>query len=578
MKRFSTATVLLALAALAVGVVAAIAASTLVSNGSPAGPFSKNKQNEPGLAVDQAHPQYVAAGSNDEIDLEDCNAGDPTSCPFTPGVGVSGVYLSDNGGSSFTQPTYQGYSARGCVGLPGYTCTPGPGPIGTLPLYSENGLVSDGDPELAFGPQPDGHGGFSSAAGSRLYYANLAASFSAQRSEAAFKGFEAIAVSRLDTQNFAAAKAGSNAAWKAPVIVSKQNSALFSDKEAVWADNVQSSPYFGYAYVCNTSFRSKGGPPEPILFYRSTDGGDTWSNPNQLTGATNNRQTGGRQGCTIRTDSNGVVYVYFEGFDKQAQTGAIYQARSFDGGQRFERPQAVAHLVDCGLFDAQSGDITFDGLAGARTDSFASVDIANGAPSGSDATNEILMTYCDGPTPSVASPGPNERAPVKYSTDGGGSFQDGGNAALATERPDFPAIAISPDGTDAYVTYNAFFAPWQTTNTDPRPMQAVNRHANVALGSGAVSPFADVNRGGTGDARGSSANSLGSEFLGDYNSAVATRDVGITTTNDVSLAADCPAIDLYRAGLGSKPQEETACPFNFGNTDIFGGSFPDPTP
>jgi hypothetical protein len=532
------------------------AGDTLVSNGSPPSPFPQNKQNEPSVAVDPADPSLVAAGANDEIDLLPCSGSD---CSFTPGVGVSGVYLSFNGGQKWTQPTYTGLSGRSGVLDPN-------GPIGTLPNYEAAGLASDGDPTLQFGPRPDRSGNFSWANGARLYYGNLTANLNAKRSEA-FRGAEAVAVSYTD--DLAGAALGSNAAWSAPVIVTRQNSALFSDKPAVWVDNAATSSHFGSVYECNIAFRSNGGSAEPVMFTRSTNGGVTFSAPNQLTAAAGAGPGGGRQGCTIRTDSVGTVYVFWEG--TVAGSSVQMMDRSFDGGITFERPRAIRSVTDVGVFDPVQQDIAFDGVTGARTNSFPSVDIANGAPTGRDATNVIAITWAD------ASAGLNhEQALVSLSGNGGNNWTQPVNAADSGDRPDFPAVALAPDGSEIYEVYDGFLQGFQTDNSQPRSFQGVVRAA--PLSGTTPGAFETLSRGETGDARASSANALDSEFLGDYNYVEATRVSAVAVYNDARGGADCPAEDAYRDSETTatplpKPAPPTDCPATFGNTDIYGGVF-----
>ena len=549
---------------------------TLVNVGSPSTPFPQNKQNEPALAVDANHPTILAAGANDEIDFESIAAGDPTTAPFTPGVGVSGVYFSFDSGATWTQPTYTGWTARDQLGPPPTPSTPHVGPIGTLPWYYENGLVSDGDPALAFGPRRGSDGKFSWVNGSRLYYANLTSNFSSERQEEAFKGFEAVAVSRTD--DVTAAARGDQNAWKAPVIVSRQNSALFSDKEQIWADNAESSPFFGNVYVAFAAFRGVPGRSQSIIVARSTDGGETWSEK-QVTPASNNAEHFGRSGTTIRTDSKGVVYVFyleFGEFSTQGQVGTQMMVRSFDGGVTWTRPQAVATVVQPGVFDPVLGRPVMDGIAGARVDLAAapSVDIANGAPTGADATNEIVITWAD------ARDGLNhEHALLTYSTNGGQAWSGPISIGSSGDRPFYTAPAISPNGTDLYVVYNAFLTPYRDNTADLRSMVGVVWHADIGA-TGTPTGWTELHRGLPGDPRGSSQNNLIAEFLGDYVSAVATRTYGAAVWNDVRNAAASPAINDYRQSLyTSNPQPPPAPDANslFGNSDIFGGSFPKPT-
>jgi hypothetical protein len=550
---------------------------TEVTVGSPSTPFSQNKQNEPGLAVDPNNPMVLVAGANDNIDLEACNAGPANDCPFTPGVGLTGVQISLDGGDTWVQPTYTGNSARGCLGDPDPTvstdvCVPNPnGPIGTLPWYSENGMVSNGDPIAAFGPAPDEDGNFSWDNGSRLYFANIATKTSAPSDPEAFKGFASIAVSRTD--DVAAAAANDKDAWMPPVVVTKQNAAVFEDKEEMWADNAASSPFFGNVYVCNVAFRGAGGA-EPVVIAVSSDGGDTWDQ-RQISQAANRGgqgRSGGRQGCVVRTDSAGVVYVFWAG--SFAGESVQWLARSFDGGATFERPRVAATVTEVGAFDPVQGRFTMDGVAGGRSgSSFPTVSIANGAPTGAGATDTIVLAWPD------ARDGLNsEKVLIQASTDGAETWSEPVVASEAGDRPDYANIAISPDSGDVYLVYTNHLDPWRATTADSRRMQGVVRH-----GSGDLTTWTTLNRGAIGDNRGSSANSLAFEFLGDYNYAVATNDFGGTVWVDVREAAVCPAINAYRQSLVdgapiARPAPQQACPATFGNTDNFGGTYADPTP
>jgi hypothetical protein len=579
------------------GALATHGPDTEVTTGSNDAVMLQNKQNEPWVAINANDPTQIAAGANDNIDLEACNLGDDTTCPFTAGVGGSGVYFLKSDGS-WTQPTYTGFSKRHCLGVAGVsndTCqartpsTTPPGEIGTLPWYFEAGITSDGDPSLAFGPKL-GAGGFSWSHGARLYYANLTSNLFAERNEA-LKGFEGIAVSRTD--NVAAAAGGGTAgknAWMTPVVASKQSGAAFSDKESIVADDAASSPFFGNVYVCYTAFRSVGGAPNPIFVTRSTDGGSSWDQV-QISEASNTGLGSGRQGCDVDTDSHGIVYVVWRGGDTPKDNPpffdrGIFLSRSFDGGVSFDKPRQVARVQECGIPDPNQGRRTFDGVGGARTSLNPSLDVANGAPSGANAPDTLVLAWCDGPTPTTAA-GAKEDALIQLSSDKGESWTTPVNAADTTagDRPDFPSVAISPDGTDLYLAYMAFHAPWQSTTAAPRMMEGVVRHADLA---GTVpGTFATIHRGETGDARGSSTNSLVAEFLGDYNYVAATNDFAYAVWNDVRNAADCPAVDAFRQKLAAgttpnpRPAPQQACtPVGtkvFGNSDIFGTRVNDPT-
>jgi hypothetical protein len=272
------------------------------------------------------------------------------------------------------------------------------------------------------------------------------------------------------------------------------------------------------------------------------------------------------------------VYLFWHGFNMQTKAEAIFMSRSFDGGATFETRRKLFIVHATGVFDPVLGRNTMDGIAGARSDlsTAPSVDIANGSPNGTDASDRIVMTWVDGQTLD------NEHVKFSTSANGGEGWSTPVNVETdAGDRGYYAATAISPDGEDVWLVYNAFLEPYQEDTDDPRPLQAVIAHADV---NGLVGSFDEVNRSTPGDARGSSQNDLTAEFLGDYVYAAARNDYGTFVWNDVQTAEHCTDIDGWRMALRTKskkddpprPEPNNDCPTDFGDSSIFGASIPEP--
>src|SRR6266540_4174076 len=472
------------------------ATSALVSVGSPTNQHPQNAQNEPSLAVDASRPNVLAEGANDLVDMQPCSRLASTTAgacsfplgTFNLGVGLSSVSFSFDRGRTWVQPTYQGLTAADCSPTV-EPCTPHPGPIHTVPNFFENGLRSRSDTGVSFGPAPvNGH--FSWANGSRLYFSSLATNLTDTVIEQGGQNSNfAITVSHID--NVTPERIADQANWSRPFFVPAHVAASAGlDKEQIWADNAESSPFFGQVYVCYSDFHSF-----------------------------------------------------------------------------------------CFRNDPVTGRCIEDGNAGARTDLAAmpSVDIANGAPTGADATDEIVDAWSDG------SLGPDhEVTMLSYSTDRGRTFSTPTPVSAPADRSAYSAPAISPDGRSVYVTYMAWGQPFQATTANPRPEHGVLRMASIGA-NGVPGAFATLYDGPFGDARGSSQGRiLYNEFLGDYVYAIATRTYGMGVWTDVRRAADCPAMDAWRqrsvdaghlvfpapwalGGVGD-------CLASFGNSDIFGAT------
>lgn len=502
--------------------------------------FSRNKQNEPSIILDPRTGALVA-GSNDNIDEPLCKgagtATSPGNCAFAPNVGVSGVYFSSplSGGASWTQPSFT-ESPTGTGSCHGRT-------IHTLPGYCEMSLESFGDPALAAGPAMGNNGKFSWTNGSVIYYGNLAFPIGAAS--------PLLAVSRSKDD-------GAN--WMAPVIAtSAENPVDFNDKDYVWADANSSSPFFGNVYASWTLFQGAGNfgksntfSPEPIVFARSTDGGQTWSHLIRLSKSANNGAVGGRQGSLIRTAADGTVYVFWEGAISHHSEQLV--AVSHDGGDTFGPPMPVAPVND---IPSPLPGSSF------RDDSFPSADV-------NQTSGALYVTWSDWDATSST-------AFIKFteSSDGGMNWSQpfviGGR--LGRFNAFFPSVAASPDGHHVFVGWPV--QTWAAPGTAPGP-GVVSQFAAYNLRTDGAWRVGQLLSTGSGDPDGSSTNSLGAQFLGDYATAIASNSRAWFVWTDTRNEAPCAAVDAFRNGTAPKPNPDLQCPssggMSFGNSDIFVGA------
>ncbi len=330
---------------------------------------NRRQNNEPFAVIDPTDPNTVVAGWNDytQSDL---------------GAGWQGFGYSRDGGETWTNSYVPGYPAD--------TSAEGR----ASPLYGRH--TEAGDPIAAF--DSDGN----------LYVGGI--SFNRA---GAINGD--VFVARYDAADVAIDGPDYPADYRFTRIVgrgtpSRNFVGIFQDKPMLEVDRTGGSTD-GNVYVCWSRFTGAG--QNKIFFSRSTDGGNTYSRPQQLTvhGA-----TGSVQGCDIAIEGDGDVYVTFRSFDDRSRPGqnALWSTRSSNGGASFARPVKVLNFTPYAPNDGarDCGDGPFECPTGYV---FARIPLEprSTADQSSD-ENGVWLTY------NAIDPETIEDAETSYSSAGGG--------------------------------------------------------------------------------------------------------------------------------------------------------------
>lgn len=399
-------------------------------------------QNETAIAVDPNNANRVVGSANDYVTRTWTCTINGTPCSAL-GDGYSGTYFSNDGGSTWccasSDVAHQGTLIPGVTHLSGGQYDAG------------------GDPALAF----DSRG--------NVYYAGL--------------GFNRASAPNTVTVNKGTFDGSGNLSWGAPTFINPTTSpAIFNDKEWIAADSHASSAYRDRVYVSWTRFIfnpiNGAYVQSPISFVYSTDGGHTFSAPQNISG-----NVLYDQGSRPVVGPDGSVYVFFEGATRHSILDSTYVVKSTDGGVTFGKPVNISTLQD----------IVPPANTGFRVNSFPAADAA---PNGDlYVAWSSQMSNSGGLCPAMTNTNCHLSAVFSKSTDGGATWSapapifpaldassrsavgypvtqpSGGTLnAPAARRVDtfWPGVAVAPSGRVYMSAYAAdVVSPWQTCASAP---------------------------------------------------------------------------------------------------------------
>ena len=399
-------------------------------------------QNETAIAVDPNNPNRVVAGANDYVSRTWACDVNGTPCSAL-GDAYSGTYFSNDGGHTWcctsSDPQHLGTLIPGVEHLTGGQYDAG------------------GDPALAF----DSRG--------NVYYAGL--------------GFDRTAPPNTVAVNKGTFDGSGHLTWGPPTFINPTTApSTLNDKEWIAADTNVSSPFRDRVYVSWTRYIFNGHNGNfiqaPIFFVYSSDGGHTFSQPQNISG-----NVLYDQGSRPIVGPDGTVYVIFYGATRLSSLPGTYIVRSTDGGLTFGQPVKIADLqIVIPLANAVF-----------RNDNF---------PAGAAAPNgdlyvawTSLMSDSGGLCPAPTNNGCHASTVYSKSTDGGATWSapvpifpalDASNrTAVGYPAPDgltapaprrvdtqWPGVAVSPSGRVYMSAYAAdTVSPWQTCASAPPPPQ-----------------------------------------------------------------------------------------------------------